>query len=300
MASLHLHLFASIVLLLVSSSLRMAQAERHKQVASANSHCNINCVNDGYCSFTKYTDYPQQGDIGYYKACTCRPGFGGGACEKVIEECQAPHFKCHNGAPCETQEDGSLGCECSFADAKSEMAGYMCRRPVMQECNTLDEDNKSFCTNGGMCLSSMTASSKHLMFSGPTTWVYMLHRQFGDTFVILWRMLITCSLSKHHNISLPSFMNNTIDNTAMRDASAMMLSLGIIVNFLMICLNHPLLLWKNPERVLEPKLASRYQFSPPLLPFSVQYLSFIRSDDNVKLIWYDHVTMESRGFVISF
>eukprot|EP00581_Thalassiosira_minuscula_P014859 CAMPEP_0183724190 /NCGR_PEP_ID=MMETSP0737-20130205/17629_1 /TAXON_ID=385413 /ORGANISM="Thalassiosira miniscula, Strain CCMP1093" /LENGTH=321 /DNA_ID=CAMNT_0025954715 /DNA_START=38 /DNA_END=1003 /DNA_ORIENTATION=- len=145
------------------------RAEPHKQVASANTHCEISCLNGGYCSFTKYTDYPQKGDVGYYQSCTCRPGFGGGACEEIVEECQPPFYRCHNGAPCKKDEDGSLCCDCSFADEKPELAGYMCRKPTTQSCDTLDENNKSFCTNGGVCLSSMTATPKHLVFSEPTT-----------------------------------------------------------------------------------------------------------------------------------
>lgn len=146
----------------------MTRADRNNQVTSANSHCDVDCLNDGYCSFTKYTDYPLKGDIGYYQSCTCRPGFGGGGCEKVVEECLPPHYKCNSGAPCEKDENGSLYCDCSFADAKSELAGFMCQEPTIQACDTLDENNKSFCTNGGNCLSSTTASSKHLMFSEPT------------------------------------------------------------------------------------------------------------------------------------
>lgn len=156
------------IALLMISFLPKAKADRHKQVAAANSHCTLDCLNDGYCSFTKYTDYPSKGDVGYYQSCTCRPGFGGGSCEKVIEECQPPYYKCHNGAPCEISDNEKLSCDCSFADAKSELAGYMCRKPVIQACDTLDENNKSFCTNGGVCLSSMTASPNNLMFSRPT------------------------------------------------------------------------------------------------------------------------------------
>lgn len=167
MAPLQAQLFASTfgILLLVAS----ASGNRHKQIASANAHCNLNCLNDGYCSFTKYFDYPQKGDHGYYKSCVCRPGFGGGSCEKVLDECQAPNYQCHNGAPCEYDENGKLGCDCSHADAQSDLAGYMCRNPTVRTCDTLDENNKSYCTNGGICLSSMTASPNHLMFSEPTT-----------------------------------------------------------------------------------------------------------------------------------
>ena len=169
MASLHTQNFALLVIiLLLASFLTTAQADRNKQVASANSHCEINCLNGGYCSFTKYTDYPQKGDVGYYQACTCRPGFGGPSCENIVEECQPPYYKCHNDAPCKKMENGSLGCDCSFADDTSELAGYMCRKPTIQACDTLDEDNKSFCTNGGVCLSSLTVTSKHLMFYEPT------------------------------------------------------------------------------------------------------------------------------------
>ena len=158
----------ALSVVLIVSLLPGMHAERHKQIAAANAHCNLDCLNDGYCTFTKYTDYPRKGDVGYYQSCTCRPGFGGGSCEKVIEECQAPHFKCHNGAPCERNDNGDLGCDCSFADAVSELAGYMCRKPSLQACDTLDENNNSFCTNGGVCLSAATASPQHLVFSEPT------------------------------------------------------------------------------------------------------------------------------------
>ncbi|KAL7542403.1 hypothetical protein ACHAXR_013406 [Thalassiosira sp. AJA248-18] len=169
MAPLHAQFSSSAVSALLLVSLpATSQANRHKHIISANSHCNLNCLNEGYCSFTKYTDYPQKGDVGYYQSCACRPGFGGGSCEKLVEECQPPNYKCHNGAPCEMDDNGALGCDCSHAFAKSELAGYMCRNPAMQACDTLDDDNKSFCTNAGVCLSSATASSNHLMFSEPT------------------------------------------------------------------------------------------------------------------------------------
>lgn len=148
----------------------MAETERQTQDASVDSHCtSINCLNGGYCSFTKYTDYPQKGDVGYYPSCTCRPGFGGPACENTVDECQSPHYKCHNGAPCKQNEDGSLGCDCSFAFDKSELAGYMCRTPTMQACDTIDESNKSFCTNDGVCLSSVIVASDRPVFAEPTT-----------------------------------------------------------------------------------------------------------------------------------
>lgn len=159
------------VILLSVSCLKMAQAEGHKQVSSANADCSVKCLNGGYCSFTKYTDYPQKGDVGYYPSCVCRPGFGGSSCENTVDECQPPYFKCHNGAPCKREEtSGSLSCDCSFADDKSVLAGYMCRNPVTQACETLDENdnNKSFCTNGGVCLSSLKTPSKELVFSEPT------------------------------------------------------------------------------------------------------------------------------------
>lgn len=169
MAPLHLKLLPlAVTAVLFLNSTPRIDAERHKQVVAALSHCSLNCLNDGYCDYTKYTDYPQKGDVGYYQSCTCRPGFGGGSCEKVIEECQPPLFQCSNGAPCEIDENGALGCDCSAADDKSELAGYMCRKPAILECDTLDENNKSYCTNGGICLSSMKASPNHLMFSGPT------------------------------------------------------------------------------------------------------------------------------------
>ena len=162
----------SIVLLfvLVSSLATHSSAEVHKQIASANLHCDIKCLNGGYCSYAKYTDYPRKGDVGFYQACTCRPGFEGPACENAVKECQPPNYTCHNGAPCSVMEDGSLGCDCSAADKKSDLVGYMCKKPMLfTSCDTLDEDNKSFCTNGGVCLSSITAAPNHLMFAEPRT-----------------------------------------------------------------------------------------------------------------------------------
>ena len=159
-----------LLLLVVSFLISTAHAELHKEIAAAKSHCLLNgCQNGGYCSYTKYTDYPRIGDVGWYQSCVCRPGFGGGSCEKKVAECQPPFYKCSNGAPCERNEDdGSLYCDCSAADKKSDLAGYQCRTPALNVCDTIDENNKSYCTNGGVCLSSMSASSNHLMFSEPT------------------------------------------------------------------------------------------------------------------------------------
>jgi len=144
-----------------------AGAERNKRIGAANAHCFLDCGGQGYCEFQKYTDYPQQGDVGWFPFCACLPGFGGGSCEEKIAECQPPEYKCNNGAPCVMTEEGETVCDCSHAEAKSDFAGEMCRSPSISKCETLDEQNDSFCTNGGVCLSTMTASTAHLMFSGP-------------------------------------------------------------------------------------------------------------------------------------
>ena len=142
-------------------------AERNKRIGAANAHCNLDCGENGYCEFQKYSDYPQQGDFGFFAFCACLPGYGGGSCEKIVEECQPPEYKCSNGAPCVLSEEGKKVCDCSHAEAKSDFAGQMCRSPKISRCDTLDEQNESFCANGGVCLSTMTASNTHLMFSGP-------------------------------------------------------------------------------------------------------------------------------------
>jgi len=87
--------FFAILLALLGTSF----AERNKHIAAANAHCSIDCGRNGYCEYQKYNDYPQQGDFGWFPFCACFPGFGGGSCEKKIEECQPPEFKCSNGAP---------------------------------------------------------------------------------------------------------------------------------------------------------------------------------------------------------
>ncbi|KAL7518910.1 hypothetical protein ACHAWX_003711 [Stephanocyclus meneghinianus] len=136
--------------------------------SATSTYCSLKCQNGGYCTFKEYHDYPIKGNFGYYQACACRPGFHGGMCEKVTEECVAPNYKCNNDAPCK-QSDGKLVCDCSYADEMSTKAGQMCREPVTTSCETRDATIQSFCTNGGICLSPNTDLHQNLMFKTPTT-----------------------------------------------------------------------------------------------------------------------------------
>ncbi|KAL3797679.1 hypothetical protein HJC23_013511 [Cyclotella cryptica] len=136
--------------------------------SATSTYCGLNCKNGGYCTFKEYHDYPIKGNFGFYQACACRPGFHGGLCEKIVEECVAPHYKCNNGAPCK-QSDGKLVCDCSFADEISTQAGVLCRDTVTTSCKTRDASIQSFCTNGGVCLSSNKNAYQNLMFKTPTT-----------------------------------------------------------------------------------------------------------------------------------
>jgi hypothetical protein len=133
------------------------------------SSCSLSCLNDGYCTFVEYQDYPVKGDFGYYQACACRPGFHGGQCELIKEECTAENgYTCNNGAPCE-KSGGELVCDCSFADKYSTEAGEMCRETTIAECDTRDANVKSYCANGGVCLSSNRDKYEHLIFNSPST-----------------------------------------------------------------------------------------------------------------------------------
>ncbi|EJK49752.1 hypothetical protein THAOC_31335 [Thalassiosira oceanica] len=125
------------ILLLWHVLLGTAGAERNKRIGAANAHCFLDCGGQGYCEFQKYTDYPQQGDVGWFPFCACLPGFGGGSCEEKIAECQPPEYKCNNGAPCVMTEEGETVCDCSHAEAKSDFAGEMCRSPSISKCETL-------------------------------------------------------------------------------------------------------------------------------------------------------------------
>ena len=101
--------------------------------------------------------------------CACPPGYHGGQCQLLVEECVAPMYTCSNGAPCKEGEDGgSYVCDCSFAEHMSLGAGEMCQRPVMEKCATREESVTSFCMNGGECLSQL-GKAVELMFPTPTT-----------------------------------------------------------------------------------------------------------------------------------
>ena len=109
-SSLQRKLLASAFLIV--SSLLTTKANQHNETTNSvmienNSPCDLNCRNGGYCSFEKPRPdgigaFQTEDDFGgHYKKCICKPGFDGASCENVVEECLPPHYKCHNGAPCE-------------------------------------------------------------------------------------------------------------------------------------------------------------------------------------------------------
>jgi hypothetical protein len=50
---------------------------------------------------------------------------------------------------------GDYVCDCSEADALSDFAGSMCRNPKTTYCGSGEIVNRSFCTNGGLCLENL-------------------------------------------------------------------------------------------------------------------------------------------------
>ena len=118
--------------------------------------CQLACQNGGYCS-QKISNGPEIfASGGMLETCMCPPGFSGLTCENIVEQCQ-DSLKCHNGAPCSFIE-GKYVCDCSRADAVSAFAGAMCRRPATSYCGHEDLQNRSFCTNGGLCVENMKAT----------------------------------------------------------------------------------------------------------------------------------------------
>mmetsp|Transcript_23479 Transcript_23479/g.43427 ORF Transcript_23479/g.43427 Transcript_23479/m.43427 type:complete len:273 (-) Transcript_23479:164-982(-) len=135
--------------------------------------CDLSCENGGYCT-------PVTGDgaelsnraaAGYLlEKCVCRPGYGGTACEQIIDECSVVvddngverQRTCHSGVPCKRStgiDDGSEAryeCDCGAAEAVSRFAYEMCRRPATEYCGLFDSaQSNSFCTNGGSCASNL-------------------------------------------------------------------------------------------------------------------------------------------------
>jgi hypothetical protein len=125
--------------------------------------CELNCLNDGYCTFVEGTTEAlvrtiQSGHL--IEKCVCKPGFTGLACEQTVEQCSLPERTCQNGVPCSENDLGEWSCDCSKADELSEFAGYQCRKPATEYC-TGDHNvyaALSFCTNGGRCVSDFLAA----------------------------------------------------------------------------------------------------------------------------------------------
>lgn len=129
--------------------------------------CQLACQNDGYCTYIS-TDEGTLIEIfssgGMIEHCVCPPGFSGLACENVAEQCN--YLKCQNGAPC-TLKDGQYICDCDAAEGVSRFAGSMCREPATSYCGAGVLQNRSFCTNGGLCLGNILhQSSKYSTHSG--------------------------------------------------------------------------------------------------------------------------------------
>ena len=126
--------------------------------------CKLTCQNGGYCNFVSSDQLTLQQIFtsgGLLQKCVCPPGYTGIACETIVEECQLPQLTCHNGVPCSLHMDGvwdgQYVCDCSVADAMGKFAGSMCRNPATTYCGEGEITNRSFCTNGGLCLENLRA-----------------------------------------------------------------------------------------------------------------------------------------------
>jgi EGF-like domain len=132
--------------------------------AAANTHCDLECANGGYCTLKEGDDvtlakHAQSGSL--IEVCVCRPGFTGVACENTMEQCDSEEGKCHNGLPCEQDSaTGEWGCDCTIADSINSFAGKMCRNPTTEYCTGKFQPNSDlyFCTNGGRCLADFIAA----------------------------------------------------------------------------------------------------------------------------------------------
>ena len=122
--------------------------------------CQLDCANGGYCAFVSEDE-----DVlmhifatgGMIQRCVCQPGFNGLACENKVEQCLLPDLKCYNGAPCSPLPglDNEYFCDCSYSDMVSNFAGAMCRNPATSYCGNGNIKSRSFCTNGGLCLTNL-------------------------------------------------------------------------------------------------------------------------------------------------
>lgn len=120
--------------------------------------CGLNCEH-GECTLVsdkqdERAAMVQSGKM--IEQCTCEDGYGGVACDILIQPCQSDG-KCRNGRACQRdRESGELSCDCSDADGVSRFAGLMCRNPYTEYCADKYDPNEStsFCTNGGKCKSS--------------------------------------------------------------------------------------------------------------------------------------------------
>lgn len=125
--------------------------------------CDLQCSNAGYCAMMEGTadDLIKQAESGkLIQTCVCKPGYTGVACGNVVQQCSLPERKCHNGAPCEQDQEENWMCNCELADSISLYAGQMCRTPITEYCTGRFKPNSPFyfCTNGGRCLADFISA----------------------------------------------------------------------------------------------------------------------------------------------
>jgi hypothetical protein len=152
--------FINMKLALLASSLLSWQ---QVAVRAASQSCDLSCANGGYCTLKEGTPeelLKQQQSGKLIEICVCQPGFTGVACDEIVEECSSSERRCHNGAPCQKDEDDNWTCSCDAAFALSSFAGSMCKKPITEYCSGRYKPDSalSFCTNGGRCKADFIAA----------------------------------------------------------------------------------------------------------------------------------------------
>jgi len=131
--------------------------------------CDLEC-NNGTCFFggISYSPYDNISDLKVEAEdkteemhCKCPQGYAGDHCETEIVLCGEREHHCLNGGEC-VQDNDQYTCDCAVSwSTQTSHAGKSCQYEATSYCEGPGEGKHSFCTNNGVCKSTILSSGAH-------------------------------------------------------------------------------------------------------------------------------------------